>query len=323
MNRSLWKKNLSEGGVLLLALIIGAACFAWFRVNVVGELDTTSFRRIMDLVPKSWLKFASVDLEWLISYSGRTGLTLDEPFLIMMFAIWAIVRGSDVVSGEISRGTMEMLLAQPVSRRRVFLIQVGSTILGLAILCLATWLAMWLAVHTTSVKVAADPAPNIWSLPTMLIPGSNKEPESVDKPMSEFVDAADFIPGVVSLFSLAAFVTGFTTLMSSMDRFRWRTLGIAAGFYLVAAMIKILAIASTTFSWAHWLSFFSLYEPEVAIKASCETPELLWQFWRYGDDGAWEGFGILAQNMILLGGAIVFLIAAWRIFERRDIPQPL
>lgn len=323
MNKSLWKKNLAEGGVLLLALIIGAASFAWFRVNVVGELDTSSFRRIMDLVPKSWLKFASVDLEWLISYSGRTGLTLDEPFLIMMFAIWAIVRGSDVVSGEISRGTMEMLLAQPVSRRRVFLIQVGSTILGLAILSLVTWLAMWLAVHTTSVKVAADPEPNIWSLPTMLIPGNNKEPETVEKPMSEFVDAADFIPGVVSLFSLAAFVTGFTTLMSSMDRFRWRTLGIAAGFYLVAAMIKILAIASTTFSWAHWLSFFSLYEPEVAIKASCETPELLWQFWRYGVDGAWEGFGILAQNMILLGGAIVFLIAAWRIFERRDIPQPL
>ncbi len=323
MNRSLWKKNLAEGGFLLLALMIGAACFAWFRVNVVGELDTTSFRRIVDLVPKSWLKFASVDLEWLISYSGRTGLTLDEPFLIMMFAIWAIVRGSDVVSGEISRGTMEMLLAQPVSRRRVFLVQVTSTILGLAILCLVTWLAMWLAVHTTSVKVAAEPESTIWSLPTALLAGGNREVEAVDKPMSDFVNAADFVPGVVSLFALASFVAGFTTLLSSLDRFRWRTLGIAAGIYLVAAMIKILALASSTFSWAHWLSFFSLYEPEVAVKASCEAPEQLWQFWRYGDEGAWEGFGILAQNVILLGGAFICLIIACRIFERRDIPQPL
>ena len=42
----------------------------------------------------------------------------EEPMIYMIMTIWCVARSSDVVSGELGRGTMEILLSQPVSRRQ-------------------------------------------------------------------------------------------------------------------------------------------------------------------------------------------------------------
>jgi len=78
--------------------------------------------------------------------------------MITLLAGWAIVRGSDVVSGELSRGTMEMLLAQPVCRRDVYLRHAKYTVLGLLVLSLMLWLGMSVGVWTASVKESTYPA---------------------------------------------------------------------------------------------------------------------------------------------------------------------
>ena len=109
-------KFVRESTLLWIALAIGLFAFAWFRVWVVGEVDTARFKQILELLPKDWRRFAAVDFDWITSYLGRTSLTLDEPMIMMLIGGWGIVRGSDVVSGELNRGTMEMVLAQPVSR---------------------------------------------------------------------------------------------------------------------------------------------------------------------------------------------------------------
>ena len=75
MNVALWKKCLSESMLLFIAIAIGIASFAWFRVHVVGEIDTSTFQNILEMIPQDWLKFTSVDVEWLISYVGRTAVS--------------------------------------------------------------------------------------------------------------------------------------------------------------------------------------------------------------------------------------------------------
>ncbi|MGI9515576.1 MAG: ABC transporter permease subunit [Pirellulaceae bacterium] len=326
MNKALWKKCLSESAILFVAIALGTAAFAWFRVHVVGEVDTTSFQKILDLLPQEWLNFTSVDVEWLISYVGRTAMTLDEPFLVMMIAMWAIVRGSDVVSGEISRGTMEMLLAQPVSRGKVFVTHSVVTLLGVIALVGVTWLGMWVAVHTTNVKVAAETQPSAFEqlmVPFTMMQGGNKEIETVEKPMSEFVDARLFWPGLFNLVLLGFFVAGVATLMSSMDRYRWRTLGIVVAIYMGAAMIKILAMSAESFGWVGWLTFFSLYEPELSIKLYQADSSAFWQFNLTDEEDNWKGFGQAAHNLILVISTSVLFAVAYRIFKRRDIPAPL
>ncbi len=326
MNLALWKKCLAESAILFLALAFGTAAFAWFRVHVVGEVDTSSFQKILDLLPEEWLRFTSVDVDWLISYVGRTAMTLDEPFLIMMIAIWGIVRGSDVISGEISRGTMEMLLAQPVSRARVFLIHSAVTLAGVLMLVGVTWLFMWIAVVTTSVKVLPTPEPTFWGQINDLIPlnpagAGDVVPEN--RPMSEFVHSAVFGPGILNLFLLGCFVAGLATLLSSVDQYRWRTLGIAVAVYMAAAMIKILGMSSETFAWTQWLTFFSLYEPELSVKLFQNDPASFWQMMRYDEQGHWVGLGQLGQNLVLLASSIAFFGVALGVFRRRDIPPPL
>jgi hypothetical protein len=82
-------------------------------------------------------------------------------------------------------------------------------------------------------------------------------------------------------------------------------------------------MTSDTFSWAYWLTFFSLYEPELSVKLFEKSPESFWQLSNYNEADGWSGFGPLGQNLILFGGTIVFFAVACRIFQRRDIPQPL
>ena len=175
------------------------------------------------------------------------------------------------------------------------------------------------------IKVAPEPTDNFWeqmAAPLEMFQGKT-ETTPVEKPMNDFVNAWLFWPGLMNLFLLGCFIAGIATLVSSLDRFRWRTLGIGVAIYMVAAMIKILGMSSETFSWTSWLTFFSLYEPELSIKLFQNDPAAMWQLMMFEEDGAWRGFGQLGHNLILAISTGVFFLLAMRIFYRRDIPAPL
>ncbi|HMO12978.1 MAG TPA: ABC transporter permease subunit [Pirellulaceae bacterium] len=321
MNKALIKKSITETLILFAAIAACVFAFAWFRVWVVSELDTTRFKQILDLLPDDWQKFTTVEFEWLITYLGRTALTLDEPFLIMLVAIFAIVRGTDVVSGEISRGTMEMLLSQPVSRRQIFWTPVLTTLIGVLLLCLLIWFGMWLGVQTTSVVESVYPTIRV-PIIDYHIPLTFLKPKEQTVPMSDHVDPMLFIPGVFNLGMLCYFLLGLATLVSAFDRFRWRTLGIVIGFYFLSAMAKILAMASKTFGWLNYCSFFSCYEPELAIQLAEANWSSQWQLVNFSETGMPLEMGPMGNNLVfaVLGSACL-LIAAHR-FRTRDIPAP-
>jgi ABC-2 type transport system permease protein len=53
-----------------------------------------------------------------------------HPLTQTILCIWAIGRASGAIAGEIDRGTMELLLAQPVPRSRVVLAHLAVDLLG-------------------------------------------------------------------------------------------------------------------------------------------------------------------------------------------------
>ncbi|MEM9412163.1 MAG: hypothetical protein AAGA30_13690, partial [Planctomycetota bacterium] len=71
MNKALLKKYLRESILLWIFVAIGLFSFAWFRVWVVGEVDTARFQQILELLPQDWRRFSPVNFEWIISYLGR------------------------------------------------------------------------------------------------------------------------------------------------------------------------------------------------------------------------------------------------------------
>ncbi len=336
MNRALWKKSVQESLWLAAACAIYAFGFSLLRVFVVAEFDTNRFKALLDLIPDALKSFTPVDFEWLISYSGRIAFNLDEPMLVGCFALWAIVRGSDVVSGELSRGTMEMLLAQPVSRRSVFATQSLVTLGGLVLIVLATWLGMWIGVEFSTVTETPVKTPfqmvtePIWeqlhgvfgSLFDWLAWTHHSEAtRSIS--LRDQVNSWLFWPGLLNLFCFGFFLCGMTAMFSAFDRHRWRTIGVVTGVYTVMAMFKFAGMSLKHAGTFLWFTFFTFYEPEQAIELYQKNPASLWWWQVPSKHYEFATLGPMTDNLMLLGLGFCCYAIGFRYFSRRDLPAPL
>jgi ABC-2 type transport system permease protein len=288
------------------------------------------------LIPDTFKSFTPVDFEWVISYAGRIAFNLDEPMLIAIVALWAIARGSDVVSGELSRGTMEMLLAQPVTRRAVFVNQSVVTLAGLLLIVLAAWLGMWLGVQICS--VTETPVRSPWQTLTepiwarlrdefgfLFAAIGYKEAAEVTRevPLRDVVNCWIFWPGLVNFFSFGFFLSGLAALFSAWDRHRWRTIGIVTGIYTAMALFKLVGMSLKNGAIFLWFTFFTFYEPEQAIEIYQRSPQSLWSWAAVNQQGEFASLGPMTNNLILLGLGIGCYWWGVRVFSRRDLPAPV
>lgn len=326
MSRALVKKCLRESRWLFCGCFLAIFGFCWLRVWMVSRLDTSRFKAIIDLLPGDWKKFSSVDMDWLITYSGRISLAFDEPIVVFCVSIWAIARGSDAISGELNRGTMEMLLAQPVSRLRVLWTQSLLTVVGVCLLGSSAWLGTYLGIQTNYAKEEVQP---VWNLPIPLpfvgkeIPRPWAKTETRYTHMTQKVDAAVFWPAAVNLCCLGIFWAGFATLISACDRYRWRTIGITVAIYVVQMALKLIGMGSTDWHWLLDFSIFAAYEPEAIAYVATTSPSHTWNLMLDQPIGKMSYFGPLSYHLLMAVLGSVAYAASAIVFHRRDLPAPL
>jgi ABC-2 type transport system permease protein len=264
-----------------------------------------------------------VPLSHLISYPGRIAIGYDEPIVVFTVSIFAIARGSDVVSGELNRGTLELLLAQPVSRLQVLYTQATVTVLGLVLLAAATWGGTWTGIQTATVKENLPP-PKVRFAPLGIeIPLSFAAGKKVEVPMRDKVEARFFLPGAFNLFCLGVALAGISTLASACDRYRWRTIGAVVAFFVLSLICKIVGLAFERFAVLRDLSLFTAYEPQKFIAYAVRQPEFAWSLTIVDSQQQFVELGPLGYNLILLGVAVLTYAAAGVVFHRRDLPAPL
>ncbi|MBI1902384.1 MAG: ABC transporter permease subunit [Planctomycetia bacterium] len=237
MNRALWGKTIAESRRLFLAcaalLLVFNALFVWLTSLI--DLGMLKFflqfgikLNIQGLLP--------VPIESMATPEGMIAVAYAHPLVLFTMTVWAIARGSDAVSGEVDRGTMEFLLAQPIRRSSIVAVAAIVTSAGAVLLGLACWLGTWLGIHL--VKAEAN--------------------------------ASSFLLPAVNLASLAVFLGGLATFVSAFQRYRWRAIGWMGGIYAVELILKVAAqmLKSSGEETAHfgdWLmftTFFGAYEPE-------------------------------------------------------------
>ncbi|MGE0755505.1 MAG: ABC transporter permease subunit [Pirellulaceae bacterium] len=326
MTHLLLYKCWRESRWLLAGCAASIFTFCWLRVWIVSRLSTDRFRAILEMLPGDWRKFLSVDFEWLITYPGRIALAYQELIVVLCVAVWAIARGSDAVSGEINRGTMEMLLAQPVSRRHVLWTQNTVAVVGMAVLAAAAWTGTAAGIWTTHVKEEVYPRLALpFPFPGLgdSLPLPFGTPETRQIPMRDKVDARVFLPASANLFAMGVLMAGVTTWLSSWDRYRWRTIGIMTGTMIVQVILKAAAMGLEGWEWLSYTTVLSAYVPEVHVRIADATPEQLWALMQTDEQGGWTGLGPVVQDLLLLGGGVVGFIAAVYRFSRRDLPAPL
>ena len=323
MNRTVLKKALIEVRLLFAACAATLFAFCWLRVWIVSRLEMESFGAIIEQLWDKWKDFSPVPLSQLLSYSGRIAMGYDEPIVVFSVAVFAIARGSDAVAGELNRGSMEMLLAQPVSRLQVLYSQMLVTVGAILLLAFASWAGTWAGIQANNIVEEVPP-------PSLSIPGFGVEiplgfrsGEKVTVPMRERVDSLTLAPAAVNLFSFGVCWAGIATLVSAADRYRWRTIGIVSGFLVLQLLAKIAGLAIPWLRWLMKSTVFTAYEPQKFVSVAVNMPEQTWAMLLRDSQGQIVDLGPLGYNLILLGiGAASYLMAGV-IFHKRDLPAPL
>ena len=322
VNRALLFKCVNEAWWLFVALAVLLFSFCWLRVWIISLLDMPDFGNMLGPLVKKFGHLSPVPPDHILTYPGRVALTLVEPVVVFGLSIWAISRGSDIVAGEIGRGSMEMLLGQPLSRLQVFVTQACVTVGGIVLLCAVCTAGIWGGIRWTEVAVQK---PITFMDIFAMAAGSQVETAPEDKemqPLSAAVNIQLVIPGIVNVFAMAFGVAGLTTFVSSWDRYRWRTVGIASGLYILQFIIKLLAISAEQLLWLKPLSFFSAFEPQWFVYLGAEQQEALWSFTWTNGEGALVP-GAMACNAMLLGIGLIGYVGGAVTFCQRDLPAPI
>jgi ABC-2 type transport system permease protein len=218
-----------------------------------------------------------------------------HPLVVTILCIWAIGRSASAITGEIDRGTMELLLAQPVSRFRVVLAQLCVDLLTIPVLCLSLWAGNWLGAWCFGqIEFGA--------------PVTTREMQ---------VDPFVFVPALVNVAALLFAVSGYTLWLSSAGRFRGRILGIAILITLVQFLINVIGQLLDTLAFLRPFTVFYYFQPQQIILTGKWWLEL---------GMVWNGGRPLATVnvlvVLLLVGAAGYAMAFYT-FCRRDLPAPL
>jgi ABC-2 type transport system permease protein len=134
MNVALLRRTWRAQRLKVVIVAIAIAIWSALMPIVYGTFGQT-FRAIIEsgLVPVELTQFGGGDI---FSLSGSIALGAIHPISLILNAIFAVGFSAAAVAGERQRGTLEVLLARPLSRRTVYLTLLAAT-LGFVALTLA------------------------------------------------------------------------------------------------------------------------------------------------------------------------------------------
>jgi ABC-2 type transport system permease protein len=257
-NTAIWKKTWGDQRVLVLSLMALWIGFPWLYIWLSSQIPMPAFQDVLlRAIPKDWQRLSGVPFTEVATHAGRVALAFVDPVVVLAATVWGITRGSDAVSGQLERGTMEMVLAAPVRRVAVFVTQALATTAAAALLCTVLFLAVWTAIA--------------------LGPWAGK------------VDPLRFLPAAANVFGLMVCMAGISAGVSAADSYRWRTVGILCGFYVFSILAKLVGRLSSPLWWVGYLSFLNAYEPQRLVGDAAESWRLLAQY-----DAVLIGVGVVA-----------------------------
>ena len=231
-------------------------------------------------------------------------LVTTHPLVQAIVCIWAIGRAAGAIAGEIDRGTMELLLAQPIARRKVILAHLLVDVTVIPVLCLALFAGLhfgvWLAGSFT-----VDPG----VYQALHVKPPNPLP-------SYTVNANVILPGLANTAALLFAVSGYTMWLSSAGRSRTKVLGLAILVTLVQFLVNVIGQLWDGLAFLRPFTVFYYYQPQAINLRGA---------WTVDPGPAWFGRPLVELNVVLVLGLVgaVGYAMALRTFARRDVPAPL
>ncbi len=325
-------------GLLIMALLLGGFQCLWAKVTSRISGDLVSFVQQRIPLPVLEKVLFSGPGKLIRTFMGGESIRIERamdilsigfvhPLVQTILCVWAIGRSAGAVAGELDRGTLELLLAQPVPRYRFILSQLGVDLVTIPILCLTMWGGVWLGTWLVSpIEVAPlepveAPPPTLVPLGPFTIPlealqkpAAGQEHEARDRLSME---PAAFGPALAQVASLLFAVSGYTLWLSARGRFRGRVLGLAVVITLLQFLVNVVGQLWDAVSWLRPFTVFYYYQPQQII---------LQERWLIDLGDVWNGgrplFAVPGALVLCLVGVVTYG-AALIVFCRRDLPAPL
>lgn len=296
MNWTLFKKILRDIRWPFLFV-----CLLLFAVQIIRAMIT--FRVTKEVLPQleKYIKF-DVLFNILTTGSGEfvktllagDGIMLNkpehlqtfgfvDPGVVIILVMWAIGRGSGI-AGEMERGTMELLLAQPIPRWKVIGTQLCVDLVTVPLMTLGMILGVWCGVTFVGL---------------------------------EGIDVSAYWGAVFNAMGLIFALTGATLAVAARGRSRWRAISWVIAVVLVMFLLSFLGQLLEWLKPWRVLSIFYFYQPQgMVIHGRTAAPIVL------GYSPEAPTFFIRFVPFLFLVAVLGYLSALVG-FCRRDLPAPL
>ncbi|HEY1187374.1 MAG TPA: ABC transporter permease subunit [Gemmata sp.] len=318
------RKLLRDVRPALIAVSVVLFIFAAFWVKITQRVTTeispmfeviskVSFgdpKRIEKLLLAGPSKVSQAALGWGdLNFSRPTeflAIGLLHPVLLVLCVVWCVGRAAGAVAGELDRGTMELLMSQPVPRHRLLLAHLIVDAIVLPVLCLAFF------AGTQAGLEAVGPFVRDY---TMLkeLPGAEK---IIDDPTPLEVRATGELLGLVNTLGLMFAISGMTLALSAWGRSRWKVIGYAVLVLVVMFVANTIGQLWAPAGWVRPLTLFYYYQPQRLMIDGTWCVDL-GKTWPLGGS-----LPVPAAGVLFAVGAAGHALAL-RVFTRRDLPAPL
>jgi ABC-2 type transport system permease protein len=145
-------------------LVVCVAIAAWSAfLPVIYQSFGVQMRSLVDsgIIPKQLTNFGGGDV---FSLGGAIALGYVHPISIILLSVFAIGFTTSAVAGERQRGTLEVLLARPLSRRQVYLTLLAAVLVFIGLVLVAALIGTMIGSAVVGVfdQLAIDRLPILW-----------------------------------------------------------------------------------------------------------------------------------------------------------------
>lgn len=224
--RAIIIKELSQRRIATITFCLIGLGFLWLYTAMYPSLAKSSadIAAVYKTIPKSIMQAFNIE-QLDFSFNGFLASKHFDLAWPLMAILLSLSLAGNTIAGEIEQGTMNFLLAQPVSRRDLYIAKYLAGTIMMTIFVVCSILAI---IPLTMVYNISSSASTIW-----------------------------LSAGVSWLFAMAIFSLGF--FASSLFRERSRVYFLAGGLIFLMYIARVFSAIFDQLSWLKHLSFFYFY----------------------------------------------------------------
>lgn len=157
MLRTIWTKTLRDQRRSLFWWMLGAAIpvVVYVVVSYPAVRDNPQYDELLSAYPQEMIDMLLAGASSFTTPAGYLQGSLFAMMVPIIFLVFAIGRGANAIAGEEEAKTLDLLLANPVSRTRVVLEKFLALIAATALLAILFWLVLWIGTNMVDMNIAA------------------------------------------------------------------------------------------------------------------------------------------------------------------------